>query len=274
MEPPPSSPSFIHIKLISCKNITAFNFFQKLTLYSQVTISTTNPKTNLTEDQKQRQKTPTDRDTDDDGTNPEWNQQTRFDLSFLSQHSDPTEFFLSFEFRHDGIILGDKILGECRVPLTDLIRDVDGVERFVCYEIRSAEGKPNGIFNFSYRLEGIRNGNGNGIYSSQILDGRISGYPVLTPEDCAPVKFPISEIERPCCYPTVGYVHEGTFAMASPPSISYPSTGEYNCCYPPVQPSVYPYPPPPPPPAAERIYPPIGPEAHYWQSGPYFENRW
>jgi len=243
--------SFIDLKIISCKDINAFNFFQKLTLYAQVSISTTNPKTKLTNEQKQQQRTPTHRDTDDDGTNPEWNHQTRFNLSFLSNHPDPSEFFLSFAFRHDGLILGDKFLGECRVPLTDLIRDIDGVERFVSYEIRSGDGKSNGIFHFSYRLTGI--GNVNGQNSSQILDGRISGYPVLTPEDYAPVQYHVPEIERPYCYPPVCEVE--------------PSIGGCNF-YPSPQPSVY------PPPMQQRLYPPVEPEAHHWQSGPYFENRW
>lgn len=270
--------SFINLKLISCKDIHAFNFFQKLTLYAQVSISSNNPRIQLNERNTQQQRTPTHRDADEDGTNPEWNYNMLFDLAFLSQHSDPAEFFLCFEFRHDGVILGDKFIGESRVPITDLISDVDGITRFVSYEIRSADGKPNGIFDFSYKLEGV------GKQSTQILDGRISGYPVLTPEDCAPedcapVKYPISEIERPCCYPTGCSVQEGPFyapvaatvtAMAPPP-VSYPFAGECNY-YPPPQPSMYPYPPPPPP--RERLYPPIGPEASHWQSGPYFENRW
>ncbi|XP_004493111.1 protein SRC2 homolog [Cicer arietinum] len=264
---------FIELKLISCKDIRAFNFFQKLTLYAQVSISTNDPTKQLTDEQKQRQRTPTHRDTDEDGSNPEWNHQTRFDLGFLSNHSDITDFFLFFEFRHDGVILGDKILGECRVPLSDLIQDVDGVARFVNYEIRSGDGKPNGIFNFSYRLNGI------GTPSSQILDGRIYGYPVLTPEDCAPVQYPVSEIEKPCCYPMAPpccSVQEGPFytpvSPPAPPYGSYVSTGGYNYYYPPPQPSVYPY--PPPPPHVEQVYPPIGPGAHPWSSGPYFERRW
>ncbi|XP_058742141.1 protein SRC2 homolog [Vicia villosa] len=260
--------SFINLKLISCKDIHAFNFFQKLTLYAQASISSNNPRIQLNEKNTQQQRTPTHRNPEEDGTNPEWNHDMRFDLSFLSSHSDPTEFFICFEFRHDGVILGDKFIGQSRVPITDLINDVDGITRFVSYEIRSAEGKPNGIFDFSYKLEGVQN------QSSQILDGRISGYPVLTPEDCAPapVQYPISEIERPCCYS----VPEGPFyapvAATAPPPVSYPFAGDCNYYYPPPQPSMYPYPPPPPP--RERLYPPIGPEAHYWQSGPHFENRW
>ncbi|CAK8542773.1 unnamed protein product [Lathyrus sativus] len=266
--------SYINLKLISCKDIQAFNFFQKLTLYAQVSISSNNPRIQLNERNTQQQRTPTHRDADEDGTNPEWNYDMLFDLAFLSQHSDPAEFFLCFEFRHDGLILGDKFIGESRVPITDLISDVDGITRFVSYEIRSAEGKPNGIFNFSYKMEGV------GKQSSQILDGRISGYPVLTPEDCAPapVQYPISEIDRPCYYST-GFVQERPFYApvaaieAAAPPVSYPFAGE--CYYyhpPPPPPSMYPYPPPPPP--RERLYPPIEPETSHWQSGPYFENRW
>ncbi|CAI8613528.1 unnamed protein product [Vicia faba] len=260
--------SFINLKLISCKDIHAFNFFQKLTLYAQASISSNNPRIQLNERNTQQQRTQTHRDIEEDGTNPEWNCDMRFDLAFLSSHSDPAEFFLCFEFRHDGVILGDKFIGESRVPITDLINDVDGITRFVSYEIRSAEGKPNGIFNFSYKTEGVQ------IQSLQILDGRISGYPVLTPEDCAPapVIYPISEIERPCCYSTGCSVQERPFPPTAPPPVSYSYGGGYDYCYPPPPPSMYQYPSPTPP--RERMYPPIGPEASHWQPGPYFENRW
>lgn len=270
-------PSYIELKLISCKDIKAFNFFQKLTVYALVSIASNDPTKQLTKKQKQQQRTPTDRDSDDDGSNPEWNHETRFDLGFLSHRSDPNDLFFHFVFRHDGVILGDKMLGECRVAFSDLVRDVEGVARFVSYEIRSAEGKPNGIFNFSYRLKGI----GNQYHSSQILEGRISGYPVLAPEDCNPVQSPVQysiptpEIEKPCYYPPVCSVEAGSIyppvAVAPPPpppSVSYPPNGEYHYYYPPPP---QPYPPPPP---VAQVYPPIGPAAHHWPSGPYFERRW
>ncbi|XP_061375705.1 protein SRC2-like [Gastrolobium bilobum] len=289
-------PRCIELKLISCKDLKAFNFFQKLTVYALVSIASNDPKRELSEEQKQQQRTQTDRDSDNDGdgSNPEWNHEARFDLGWLSQPRDSDDLFFRFEFRHDAVILGDKLIGECRVPLADLIRDAgfvdgvarfvsyevrsgDGVARFVSYEVRSGDGKPNGIFNFSYRLKGI------GTHSSQIL---VSGYPLLAPEDCAPnqshVQYPTVEFENPsCCYPTValpvGSFQEGFLypppAVAPPPPVSSPSSGEYNYYYPPLPPPPpYPYPPPPPP--VSQSYPPFGPEAHPWPSGPYCEHRW
>ncbi|KAK7396015.1 hypothetical protein VNO78_16697 [Psophocarpus tetragonolobus] len=272
----------IELKIISGKDITAFNFFQKLTLYVLVYIESEDPKRNLTEEQKQRQRTLTDRDVDGDGSNPGWNHNARFDLGWLSRDSRHEDLFLRFEFRHDGVILGDKLIGESRVPLADLIRDAAAdAARFVSYEVRSGEGKPNGIFNFSYKVKGF----GIGTHSSEILEGRISGYPVLAPEDCGcapipnPVQYPACQIGNTSCYPTVALpVVSPVYSAAvspsppPPPPVFPPSNGEYHCYYPPP-PVAYPYPPPPPPPMA-HAYPPYGPQAHPWPPGPYFERRW
>lgn len=269
----------IELKLISCKDISAFNFFQKLTLYALVFIESEDPNTDLTAEQRQMQRTLTDRDPDGDGSNPEWNHHARFDLWWLShssRDSDGSDLFLRFEFRHDGVVLGDKLVGECRVPLADLIRDAaDGAARFVSYEVRSGEGRPNGIFHFSYSVKGI------GAHTSQILEGRISGYPVLPPEDCAPNQvqqypYPTCQIENTCCYPTVALpVGSPVYSAAVPPPVFTPSDGEYHCYYPPPPPPppvVYPYPPPPPP--VLHAYSPYGPQAHPYPPGPYCKRRW
>ncbi|XP_014491167.1 protein SRC2 homolog [Vigna radiata var. radiata] len=281
----------IEVKLISCKDLRAFNFFQKLTVYATVFVDSEDPKREMTEERKQRQRTLTHRENDGDGTNPEWNNYARFDLGWLSRsprHSDYDDLFLCFEFRHDGVILGDKVVGECRVAFSDLIRDAAaGTGRFVSYEVRSPEGKPNGIFNFSYKLIGFGSGIGNwngsvsGMQSSQFLEGRISGYPVLAPEDCAcasnRVQYPTCEIENTCCYPAVAMpVGFPVYpAAAPPPPVMLPSYGEYNFNYPqppPPPPVTYPYPPQPPP--AVHVYPHFGPEPHPWPQGPYSERRW
>ncbi|QCD97269.1 protein SRC2 homolog [Vigna unguiculata] len=289
MEPEQRS---IEVKLISCKDLRAFNFFQKLTVYATVFIDSEDPKREMTEERRQRQRTLTHRESDGDGSNPEWNNYARFDLGKLSRsprHSDYDDLFLCFEFRHDGVILGDKIVGECRVAFSDMIRDgAAGAARIVSYEVRSPEGKPNGVFNFSYKLIGFGIGIGNwggivsGMHSSQILQGRISGYPVLAPEDCAcapnRVQYPTCDIDNTCCYPTVALpvgcpVYP---AAAPPPPVMLPSYGEFHFNYPqpssPPPPVAYPYPPPPPP--AVHAYPHFGPEAHPWLPGPYSERRW
>ncbi|KHN46825.1 hypothetical protein glysoja_015076 [Glycine soja] len=210
----------IELKLISCKDISAFNFFQKLTLYALVFIESEDPNTDLTAEQRQMQRTLTDRDPDGDGSNPEWNHHARFDLWWLShssRDSDGSDLFLRFEFRHDGVI----------------------------------------------------------------LEGRISGYPVLPPEDCAPNQvqqypYPTCQIENTCCYPTVALpVGSPVYSAAVPPPVFTPSDGEYHCYYPPPPPPPpvgYPYPPPPPP--VLHAYSPYGPEAHPYPPGPYCKRRW
>ncbi|MED6165185.1 hypothetical protein PIB30_097219 [Stylosanthes scabra] len=292
----------IELKLISCNDLKAFNFFQKLTLYAVVWIESGDPRTELKEGQRQQQRTRTHREADGDGANPDWHHDAIFDLSWITpsllEGSDG--LFFRFEFRHDGTLLGDKLIGECRVPVADLVRDAAAADvvRSVSYQVRSAEGKPNGIFNFSYQLKGI----GDRYEPSQILEGRISGYPVLDPQDVNPnhslVEYPpmtTTAIGSACCYPTVGSggVFSPTAAVGSPVS----SFGKFDNCHPPLYPPQipsfggcaynYPHPPPPPvppypypPPVAHGVpyNPPVDHPVHHphpWaSSGPSFEHRW
>nr|KYP63595.1 hypothetical protein KK1_018174 [Cajanus cajan] len=231
-----SEPRSIKVKLISCKDVRSFNFFQKLTLYATVFVESEDPKRDLTEEQKQRQRTLTHRDGDGDGSNPEWNHHARFHLAWLPRDSAVDDLFLRFEFRHDGLILGDKLIGECRVALADLIRDADAAERFVSYEVRSAEGKPNGIFNFSYK--------------------NTCSYPT--------VAVPVGSAVYPAAAPP------------PPPDVMSSPGGGYDCYYPPPPPPphvAYPYPPPPPP-VVHAYPPPFGPQAHHWPPGPCCDRRW
>ncbi|MED6120469.1 hypothetical protein PIB30_021138 [Stylosanthes scabra] len=292
----------IELKLISCNDLKAFNFFQKLTLYAVVWIESDDPKTELKEGQRQQQRTRTHREADGDGANPDWHHHAIFDLSWITP--SPLEgsdgLFFRFEFRHDGTLLGDKLIGECRVPVADLVRDAAAadVARSVSYQVRSAEGKPNGIFNFSYQLKGI----GDRYESSPILEGRISGYPVLDPQDFNPnhslVEYPpmtTTAIGSACCYPMVdsGGFCSPSVAVGSPVS----SFGKFDNCHPPFYPPqvtsfggcAYNYPPPPPPPVPPypypppvahgvSYYPPVDHPVHHphpWaSSGPSFEHRW
>ncbi|KAE9586531.1 hypothetical protein Lal_00044654 [Lupinus albus] len=247
----------IEMKVISCENIETFNFFQKLTLYALISIDTTNPQTTkLTNQQKQQQRTHTHRDPEDEyGTNPLWNHEARFNIGWVPRSRK--DLFFRFEFRHDGHILGDKFVGECCVPLLDLVldSDTDDVARFVSYEVRNSDGKPNGIFNFSYKVKGISIGNGSGTHlcESEILEGRISGYSVVDSSELR-VQYPKVEIQNPSiqtCSP---------YAAAPPLSvISSPPYGEYNYYYPPPVQTPYPYPAPPP---------------LVTQNYPHFQPRW
>ncbi|XP_021721246.1 FK506-binding protein 5-like [Chenopodium quinoa] len=162
----------LEIKVMWCKGLSSFNFFQKLTVYAAVSITSENEKLLLTQDQKQEQKTIVDEDNGDG--NPEWNHSMKFDLrplkSFIPNFED---LCLLFELRNHGQLFGDKTIGEVRVPLTELIQSVGGeIVRFVSYEVRSPEGKHNGILDFSYKVIGNNNN-----YTSNISSiHNITGY--------------------------------------------------------------------------------------------------
>ncbi|XP_021852260.1 protein SRC2 [Spinacia oleracea] len=132
----------LEMKVMWCKGLSAFNFFQKLTVYAAVSISTKKDSLELTQDQKQEQKTPVD---DDGDGNPEWNHPIKFDLRPLHRINPGFEdLCLLFELRNHGQLFGYRTIGDVRVPLTELIQSV-GIEipRFVSYEVRSPQGHHN-----------------------------------------------------------------------------------------------------------------------------------
>lgn len=139
--------SAIVIKLVSAEDVRAFNFFQKLSLFAVASlISDADDK--ICDDQ-QRQRTPTDRN--NDGF-PEWNHEVRFVLSDSESDSDD---FINVDLRHEGGIfgIGDRTVGEVRIPVKDLTDEASygGVLRMVRYQVKSSDGKANGVLNMSYR---------------------------------------------------------------------------------------------------------------------------
>ncbi|KAI9121457.1 hypothetical protein K1719_008490 [Acacia pycnantha] len=302
-------PSSIELKIISCKDLRNFNFFQKLSIYALVYIHSIDPKRKLDEKQAQRQKTHMDKE---GGENPEWNQEMKFCLSWVSLH-DCDHLFLHFDFRHDGLLIGDKLIGEVRVPLKDLIleaADAPGVIRFVNYEVRNHEGKPNGIFNFSYRV--IDKKQAETRVSMGNFEGKITGYPLLDPPltDHYPpnesrIQTSTSEIQSVSSGDRISYpnvtlppdpIDVGFNSPPSaPPLVSSPSAVDYHYHYSPMSPQYppppaglfmppppfpmhYPYPPPPHPHMegayGPHFYEPVRPEAHGWASHPNFQHPW
>lgn len=141
----------LEIKLLWCRGLTAFNFFQKLTVYVSGSIISEDERIKLTQEQKQEQKTPVDEEGDG---NPEWNYTMNFDLKSIPNITNIQNFSIIFEVRNHGQVLWDKNIGEVRVPLKDLIESVGfGVVRFASYEVRSSDGKPNGVLDFSYKVD-------------------------------------------------------------------------------------------------------------------------
>ena len=135
------SADSMELKVISCKHLKAFNFFQKLVVYAVVSIISDESKNSNQKHQiqcLQRQKTPVDRD---GNGNPEWNHQLQFDLRDISL-ADSANYYVKFSLRCEGIVFGNKTIGEVCVPLKELIDEFNRAvnrseERRVGKECRS-----------------------------------------------------------------------------------------------------------------------------------------
>ncbi|KAI8020491.1 hypothetical protein LOK49_LG04G03461 [Camellia lanceoleosa] len=187
-----SSPRLLDLRVMYCKDLKAFNFFQKLSVYAVVSLVSDNP--SMMKKQQQQQRTPTD--TEGDG-NPEWNHQMRFNLGLEGDYDGDGDdddhhlikknhhhFFLHFDMRTELAIFGDKSVGEVRVPLKDVINreeeeveSSDGIIRFVSYEVRTSDGKPNGVLSFSYKV--LNECNGSSSLEKKKKNAHIDSYPIL-----------------------------------------------------------------------------------------------
>ena len=130
-----SSGSVLELKLMNCKGLQAFNFFQKLSVYAVVSfISDVDPNNKM--QQQQQQRTPTDNQGDKD---PEWNHEMRFNINLGHDTKKDDSDFLRFDLRSELALFGDKSLGEVRVLLKDLMdeeeEESNGMVRFVSYEV-------------------------------------------------------------------------------------------------------------------------------------------
>lgn len=146
--------SSIELKVISARDLKGFNFFQKLSVYAVVRLVNDEMKKKQEQEQQQlqRQKTPVDRIRD---RNPEWNHEMHFDLKDFLLPDDRSHVFLRFDLLSEGVVFGNNTIGEVHVPVfKDLIDDeYNGAMRFVSYQVRSRDGKPNGVLNFSYKVK-------------------------------------------------------------------------------------------------------------------------
>ncbi|KAK8690193.1 hypothetical protein V6N13_088894 [Hibiscus sabdariffa] len=279
-----STGGFIHLRLISCKSLKAFNFFQKLSVYALVSIANDDDNNlHLNLDPKLSQRTPTDREGDG---NPEWNHTVRFQLcDDLVRDCD--KYFLHFDLYHEGAMFGDKFIGEVVVPFVDLIRESNGAVRFVTYQVRTRDGKSNGELNFSFM---VKTGKDQGLKMESPAT-LITGYPLLQPPHHCPepepeFEFCSSEVENGS--PRVQYpVLDLQDMLVQGPQLHSSSSGKQDLN--PIQQTNYflpqngyyqlPTPPPlpyPPPPAAVAQggpyfynYPPPPPESDMWGPASY-----
>ncbi|KAF8013297.1 hypothetical protein BT93_I1213 [Corymbia citriodora subsp. variegata] len=255
------------VKLLHGKDVRAFNFFQKLNVYARASLVSDDPSKKL--GQSQQQRTPTVKECDGD---PEWKHEMRLDLSEISLR-DCGHVFLRVDLFHEGVMFGDKHIGEVRVPLSDLAEQGDGVVRFVSYQVKNPEGKPNGVLTFSYSVHGWGEA-GDAAAAGTAAGPIIGGYPVVNPPPHGGwVEAGASGSEnQPSSpeiqYPVIDFQSESdqTYPVAVPVESYYPPPESYYPQPPPMLP-----PPPPPPPFAPGpcYYPPPPPPFGPWQHGPH-----
>ncbi|KAJ0988709.1 hypothetical protein J5N97_007065 [Dioscorea zingiberensis] len=212
----------LKLKSISCKGLKFFNLFQKPSIYAAVSL--TNPSDR---DPLQRHETPVDRDC---GENPEWDHPIRFTLDRDRQK----DLILRFDLTHQGgLLLGDRIVGEVIVPVANLAEAIPGVVRHVSYQVRSPDGKPNGVLSFAYKIR--------------------------DPE--AAISFWAPPPPMPSSY---YYPPPPAPVWAPPPPMPSTATDPalYYPAYPPEGGGYYP-PPPPPGPVHVGYYPPPVPDSYY-----------
>ncbi|KAF5208220.1 hypothetical protein FRX31_002195 [Thalictrum thalictroides] len=226
------APSSIEVKVISCKGLKAFNFFQKLSIYSTISILNTTEKDPTKQTRTQLQKTPIDKQ---GNGNPEWNHQVQFNFKQISSFESILDYlFLEFDFVCESqlLVFGDKTIGRVLVPIKELIEDkFNGVARFVSYQVVTIDnGKPNGVLDFSYKVIDYQIGN--------------FGYPVV--EEVVVPEIQINPFQH-LVYPSQPPPPPQTVGM---PGVYYPiqEVAVETChfpqaemvYYPPPQPSVYP----------------------------------
>ncbi|XP_059447756.1 protein SRC2-like [Corylus avellana] len=210
----------LKLKVISARDLKGFNFFQKLSVYAVVRLVNEEVKKKQKHEQQQlqRQKTPVDRVGD---RNPEWNHEMQFDLKDLLLPDDRNHLFLRFDLLSEGIVFGNNTVGEVQVPVfKDLIDDEsNGAMRFVSYQVRSRDGKPNGVLNFSYKVKnGKTNKEKEVVKSDTIKLGSFSK---------EKIDYPRVEVENRAggeghiCYPSLDDVVSPRISIPSPKSYKY-----------------------------------------------------
>ncbi|GAV82591.1 C2 domain-containing protein [Cephalotus follicularis] len=217
----------LDLKLISCRHLKAFNFFHKLSVYAVVSII--NDEVKKKEKQQhslQQKKTPIDRK---GGSNPEWNHMMQFDLKSLQLSDHTNHLFLQFDIWSECVKIGKISIGEVHVPLKDLLDEFNGAVRFISYQVRSSKGKPNGVLNFSYKV--------NGKTKKRTIDSPKVDSPSGIKFSSEKVRYPIVEVDhqsRDICYPSLDYV------SSTIPGICFHSPGRppeiYSLSPPPLSP--------------------------------------
>ncbi|KAF5449177.1 hypothetical protein F2P56_029654 [Juglans regia] len=269
----------IELKVISASDLKCFNFFRKLSCYAVVSLvcdeSKKKPEQQYLQRQKtlvndeakkkqnlqrkksfvndepkklerkhrQRQETPVDRVGD---RNPEWNHEMHFDLKEITVLDDDCKqnLFLKFALRCEGIVMGKKTIGEVQVPIfKDLINDeLNGTVRFMKYQVRTSDGKPNGVLNFSCKVKKNCKTKQKRV---EIESPEVDSSSGIHFSDAKEVQYPTLEVEnqqsRDICYPSLDDVRSASPRMTIPSPEKYHwMPGPYILTPPPMLPHLPP----------------------------------
>ncbi|KAL3719607.1 hypothetical protein ACJRO7_004563 [Eucalyptus globulus] len=147
----------LELQVISCEELRAFNFFQKLSVFVTVSIvAGDNPKKQLHPALQRCHRTPTSKGSH---RNPEWNHEVGLDLSAVSPRDYPG-LSLRFDVRLPSVV-GSRSIGEVRASLRELVDEFNGTVQFRRYLVKNDDGKGIGVLNFRYKLCGKSDEAGN-----------------------------------------------------------------------------------------------------------------
>ncbi|KAG6531380.1 protein SRC2-like [Zingiber officinale] len=197
----------LEITLISAKGLKDVNLITKMAVYAIVSLSS---------DSRARLRTPPDRE---GGRHPTWNSTLRFTVPADADLAR-TDFFRIL-LRTERA-LGDRDVGEVRVPLSELLSGAgDGPRpvQFLSYQVRkTTSGKPKGVLNFSYKL-GERIG-------APAAPAPPTGYPPQTTTYPHPPQ-PAPKADEPVMAYPVGTSY-GAYPPPYPPPVGYQQPHPYG----------------------------------------------
>ncbi|GMH08321.1 hypothetical protein Nepgr_010161 [Nepenthes gracilis] len=129
----------LELNVLSASNLKNVNLFSKMELYVVVYVDGGSAA---------KHKTPVDRDGDKVAT---WNYPINLTINELAAQQNRLTLVFHIHCRR---ALGDKLVGEVRVPVRDLLATStgDGKPQSVSYQVRTPSGKPKGVLNFSYKF--------------------------------------------------------------------------------------------------------------------------
>ncbi|KAL8121582.1 protein SRC2-like [Apium graveolens] len=201
----------LDVNIIAAKGLKNVNLFSKLEVYAVATVFGGDPRA--------KQKTQTDKI---NGTNPTWNFPMKFYVDEMAAQQNNLTLVITLRAER---ALGDKDVGEVRVPMKEIMGDGKGVQ-FVSYQVRKASGKPKGELSFSYEFSEKIAGAHHAVASKS--DEPVTAYPAAAPAVGSSSGYP----------PQAGGYPQGGQHVAG---YGYPPQQGYG--YPPQQPG-YGYPPP------------------------------